>query len=560
MNSRSFFTYFNTPIEGIALPDKFDYPFYYQPHPLAIIAAKELQHYLETQKDWEHNFGLIDGQEGILIGKMFGVLVVKNERGELGYICAVSGKLAGHNQHEKFVPPVFDILLEDGFYRKGEAIVSEINARIERLEGDSEFVALKQEYKNALKQSVEEMRSLKASNKTQREARHDKRKELEGIYTGVELDVQLQMLDKQSIHESYQQKKLSKFWKEKIEVLESRMAQHKKEIEALKEERKARSAALQAEIFEQFYFFNKDLEKKSLGEIFKNTPDGKPIAGSGECAAPKLFQYAFSNSLEPIAMAEFWWGESPPSEIRVHGQYYPACRGKCEPILGHMLSGMDISENPMLKNPAEGKELRIFWEDDYIVVIDKPDEFLSVPGKNISDSVATRLRFLFPRATGPLVVHRLDMSTSGLLLAAKTEEAYKTLQRQFLKREVKKRYVALLEGELKVNEGVINLPLRVNLEDRPRQMVCYEHGKPAVTRFEVVEIKDGKTRVHFYPITGRTHQLRVHAAHPQGLSMPIIGDDLYGTRAERLYLHAEYLEFRHPITNEVVKLEMKARF
>lgn len=560
MNSRSFFNFFNTPIEGIALPDKFDYPFYYQPHPLAIIAAKELQHYLETQKDWEHNFGLIEGQEGILIGKMFGVLVVKNENDELGYICAVSGKLAGHNQHEKFVPPVFDILLEDGFYRKGEIIVSEINARIERLENDEEFVELKKEYKHAAKQSEEEMRSLKATNKTQREARYVKRKELEGTYTGVELDAQLLLLDKQSIHESYQQKKLSKFWKEKIAELESRMVQHKTEIEALKEERKARSAALQAEIFEQFYFFNKNLEKKSLGEIFKNTPDGKPIAGSGECAAPKLFQYAFSNGLKPIALAEFWWGESPPSEIRVHGQYYPACRGKCEPILGHMLSGMDIAENPMLKNPAEGKELRIFWEDDYIVVIDKPDEFLSVPGKNISDSVAARLRFLFPRATGPLVVHRLDMSTSGLLLAAKTEEVYKTLQRQFLKREVKKRYVALLDGELKLNEGIINLPLRVNLEDRPQQMVCYEHGKPAVTRYEVVEIKDGKTRIHFYPITGRTHQLRVHAAHPQGLNMPIVGDDLYGTRAERLYLHAEYLEFRHPITNEVIKLELKAGF
>lgn len=560
MNSRSFFNYFNTPIEGIALPDKFDYPFYYQPHPLAIIAAKELQHYLETQKDWEHNFGLIEGQEGILIGKMFGVLVVKNENDELGYICAVSGKLAGHNQHEKFVPPVFDILLEDGFYRKGEIIVSEINARIERLENDEEFVALKKEYKHAAKQSVEEMRLQKATNKTQREARHVKRKELEATYTGVELDMQLQLLDKQSIHESYQQKKLSKFWKEKIAELESRMVQHKTEIEALKEERKARSAALQAEIFEQFYFFNKNLEKKSLGEIFKNTPDGKPIAGSGECAAPKLFQYAFSNSLKPVALAEFWWGESPPSEIRVHGQYYPACRGKCEPILGHMLSGMDIAENPMLKNPAEGKELRIFWEDDYIVVIDKPDEFLSVPGKNISDSVATRLRFLFPRATGPLVVHRLDMSTSGLLLVAKTEEVYKTLQRQFLKREVKKRYVALLDGELKLKEGIIDLPLRVNLEDRPWQMVCYEHGKPAVTRYDVVEIKDGKTRIHFYPITGRTHQLRVHAAHPQGLNMPIVGDDLYGTRAERLYLHAEYLEFRHPITNEVIKLELKAGF
>ncbi|MFN6380176.1 MAG: pseudouridine synthase [Flavobacteriales bacterium] len=560
MSIKSYFNRFTSPIEGIPLPEKFDYPFYYVPHPLAVLASKELQHYLETQKDWEHNFGLIEGQAGINIGKMFGVLVVKNEAGELGYICAVSGKLAGHNQHEKFVPPVFDILLEDGFYRKGEAIVSEINARIEKLENESDFIALKQEYKDALKKSEEELRLLKANNKTQREVRHLKRKELERSFSGVDLEEQLKMLDKQSIHESYQQKKLSKFWKEKIAELESAMAQHKEEVEALKEERKTRSAALQAEIFEQFYFYNRKLEQKSLGEIFKNTPDGKPIAGSGECAAPKLFQYAFSNKLEPIAMAEFWWGESPPSEIRVHGNYYPACRGKCEPILGHMLSGMELAENPMLKNPAEGKELRIFWEDDYIVVIDKPDEFLSVPGKNISDSVATRLRFLFPRATGPLVVHRLDMSTSGLLLAAKTEEVYKSLQRQFLKREVKKRYVALLDGELKMDEGIINLPLRLDLEDRPRQMVCYEYGKPALTRFEVVERKDGKTRIHFYPITGRTHQLRMHAAHPQGLNMPIIGDDLYGKKGERLFLHAEYLEFTHPITREIIKLELKAGF
>ncbi len=560
MNSHSYFNRFKTSIEGISLPDKFDYPFYYTPHPLAVLASKELQHYLETQKDWEHNFGLIEGQAGINIGKMFGVLVVKNEKGELGYICAVSGKLAGHNQHEKFVPPVFDILLEDGFYRKGEAIVSEINSRIEKLENDSVFLALKNEYKSALKLSDEEMRLLKANNRKQREARHIIRKELEGTFSGSDLEERLKMLDKQSIHESYQQKKLSKYWKEKIAELESAMAHHKTEIEALKEERKTRSAALQAEIFEQFYFLNKKNEKKSLGEIFKNTPDGRPIAGSGECAAPKLFQYAFLNNLEPVAMAEFWWGESPPSEIRVHGQYYPACRGKCEPILGHMLSGMELAENPMLKNPAEGKELRIFWEDDYIVVIHKPEEFLSVPGKNISDSVATRLRFLFPRATGPLVVHRLDMSTSGLLLAAKTEEVYKSLQRQFLKREVKKRYVALLDGELKADEGMIQLPLRVDLDDRPRQMVCYEHGKPAVTRFEVVERKDGKTRVHFYPITGRTHQLRMHAAHPQGLNMPIVGDDLYGKKGERLFLHAEYLEFTHPITREIIKLELKAGF
>lgn len=555
-----FFNRFQTSVEGIALPEKFNYPFYYVPHELATIAAKELQHYLETQSDWEHNFGLEEGQDGLVIGKMFGVLVVKNLHGELGYLCAVSGKLAGHNQHEKFVPPVFDILLEDGFYRKGEAIVSEINERIARLENAPEFILAKQKLNDANKQSEAELRVLKTQNKEQRDKRHALRKALEIQYTGDTLAQQLLELDKQSIAESYRLKHTTRHWKEVIAQLENELAHHKTEIDALKEERKTRSAALQDEIFDQYFFFNKSLEKKSLGDIFKMTAEGRPIAGSGECAAPKLLQYAFIHHLEPIAMAEFWWGESPRSEIRVHGHYYPACRGKCEPILGHMLTGMEIDENPMLTNPAEGKDLTIVWEDDDMVIINKPEEFLSVPGKNIDDSVLTRLRFLFPRATGPLVVHRLDMSTSGILIAAKKEEVYKRLQRQFIKREIKKRYVAVLEGELTEQEGWIDLPLRVNLEDRPRQMVCFEHGKAAKTQWKVVEVKDGRTKVHFYPVTGRTHQLRVHAAHPMGLKTPIVGDDLYGTRDTRLHLHAEWIEFRHPITHKIISVEIPAPF
>jgi tRNA pseudouridine32 synthase/23S rRNA pseudouridine746 synthase len=376
------------------------------------------------------------------------------------------------------------------------------------------------------------------------------RQALEAHAPNEEAGNQLKELNQQSINEHYRLKQLKIEWKATLAEMENRVATFEQAIDSLKEERKQRSAALQDEIFEQFYFVNKGLEKRSVGDIFKYTSEGKPTAGAGECAAPKLFQYAFLNQLEPIALAEFWWGQSPKTEIRIHGHYYPACRGKCEPILGHMLQGLNIEENPLLKNPAEGKDLSIVWEDEHIVIVNKPHEFLSVPGKSIHDSVATRLRKRYPEATGPMVVHRLDMSTSGILMAAKTLEVYKALQIQFEQREIKKRYVAWLDGILEENAGWIDLPLRVDLDDRPRQLVCYEHGKSAQTRWKVIERKDGRTKVYLFPVTGRTHQLRVHAAHALGLHTPIVGDDLYGKPADRLQLHAERIEFIHPISGE----------
>jgi tRNA pseudouridine32 synthase/23S rRNA pseudouridine746 synthase len=271
-------------------------------------------------------------------------------------------------------------------------------------------------------------------------------------------------------------------------------------------------------------------------------------------------QYAFLNQLKPIALAEFWWGMSPDSEVKVHQEYYPACRGKCEPILSHMLEGIEMDVNPMSINPAEGKELPIIYEDDYLLLVNKPAEFLSVPGKTIEDSVQTRIQHKYPTATGPLLVHRLDMSTSGIILIAKKKDIHESLQKQFIKRTVQKRYAALLQGYVKSSSGEIQLPLRVDLEDRPRQLVCYEHGKEALTKYEVLERKNGQTRVHFYPFTGRTHQLRVHAAHLSGLNAPIIGDDLYGQKSDRLYLHAEYLSFWHPITKERMEITCPAPF
>jgi tRNA pseudouridine32 synthase/23S rRNA pseudouridine746 synthase len=225
-----------------------------------------------------------------------------------------------------------------------------------------------------------------------------------------------------------------------------------------------------------------------------------------------------------------------------------------------MLEGIKIDENLLLKNLAEKEELIIIFEDDDLIVVNKPPEFLSVPGKEITDSVYTRIKQLYPTATGPLIVHRLDMSTSGILVLTKTKEANKILQSQFIKRTVKKRYVALLNGHLKEKNGTIQLPLRLDIDDRPRQLVDFTNGKKAKTNWVTVDQNNNQTRIYFYPITGRTHQLRVHAAHKDGLNMPIVGDDLYGTKQNRLYLHAESIEFTHPTSKEKIHFTVPAGF
>jgi tRNA pseudouridine32 synthase/23S rRNA pseudouridine746 synthase len=225
-----------------------------------------------------------------------------------------------------------------------------------------------------------------------------------------------------------------------------------------------------------------------------------------------------------------------------------------------MMQGLNVAPNPMLENPAAGKELPLIYEDEHIFAVNKPAEFLSVRGKVIEDSVEHRMSLKFPDATGPLVVHRLDMSTSGILVGTKSLAVHKKLQEQFEKRTLTKRYIAVLEGIVDADEGFIDLPLRVDLDNRPFQLVDHEHGKSARTRFEVLDRLDHKTRIAFYPITGRTHQLRVHAAHPLGLNCPIQGDDLYGNRADRLYLHAETLIFMHPVTQEEIELHVQPPF
>ncbi|WP_445713128.1 pseudouridine synthase [Flavobacterium sp.] len=552
----SFFQPFKTNISGISLPEKFTFPFYYEPHELSVIASNELQAYLETQTDFEHNFGLIENQEGLIIGKMFGVLVCQNQVGELGYLWAFSGKLAGVNQLRYFVPTIFDMLQEDGFFRKEEEVLNAINRQIEVLENSEELQSKKSQLENTKNEAATDIQNQKDKIKRLKLERDEKRISFTNLSSSEieQLEVEL---SEESKKESILLKKMTKYWNFQIEKAQKEVNLLLDEINQLKEERRLKSGALQQKLFAEYSFLNQFGARKSIGEIFNNNPP----AGAGECAAPKLLHYAFEHHLKPIAMAEFWWGQSPKSEIRKHKQFYPACKSKCEPILmTHMLKDLDMDANPFQENPAEGKEIEIVFEDEFLAVINKPSEFLSVPGKNISDSVYQRVKELYPNATGPLIVHRLDMSTSGLLLIAKSEEIYVKLQSQFIKRTIKKRYVALLDGILEKNEGFIDLPLRVDLDDRPRQLVCYEHGKQAQTKWEVIEVKENKTRVYFYPITGRTHQLRVHASHELGLKTPIVGDDLYGKKADRLYLHAESLLFIHPVTKEKLTITSNAEF
>ena len=556
----NYFQYFKQPITAYELPKKFDYPFYYEPTEIAKQACKEVQEYLENQTDFEHNFGLENDLSSTPIGKMFGVLIVRNKKNEVGYLAAVSGKLANSNQHKIFVPPVFDMLNKNGFFLEQEERLNEINHILESIEDDQNYLQLKEDFLQSeinSKLKIEEGKQLLKSNKKDRKSQ---RETISSTLSEEEIQFFEEDLVKQSLRDKYEFRVLSEKLDAEKQLLLNKINVFENEISSLKEERKTKSNSLQNQLFNQYQFLNKFKQEKGLLEIFSNTVFQQPPAAAGECAAPKLLQYAFQNDLEPICMAEFWWGDSPKSEVRKHGQFYPACTGKCEPILGHMLQGIELNENLLLKQNSTVEELEILYQDDDLVVINKPEEFLSVPGIEIKDSVYLRIKHQFPLATGPIIVHRLDMSTSGILVLALNKESHKLLQQQFIKRKVHKRYIALLDGNIEHDNGFIDLPLRVDLDDRPRQMVCYEHGKTAQTKYEVITRKDNKTLVYFYPITGRTHQLRMHASHRLGLNAPIIGDDLYGKKANRLHLHAEYLEFTHPKTKELMKFQVEPNF
>ncbi|MBH0079265.1 RluA family pseudouridine synthase [Pseudoalteromonas sp. NZS11] len=549
-NSASCFTLFSQNIDSLALPEKFTFPFYYEPQPLAVAATKQLQQQLET----------LTHLKAENAGKMFGVLVVQNTKQQLGFLSAYSGQIEGDKANISFVPPISSMQLQDDNYLAQSKIINDINAQIEQLENSKQLHEVNSKLDDATQSYQQALLAQQAVMQAGRQQRKIQRTEGELELSESDFEQLKNKLAGQSIVEKKQLLALKAYWQNIIESLQQTHINISDEIAHLKKRRKTLSKSLQKKLFAQYQFLNANGETTDLNAIFAALPEHTPPSGAGDCAAPKLLQYAYKHDLKPLAMAEFWWGAAPKSAIRQHKNYYPSCYSKCQPILGHMLKGLDVEDNPLLINPAQGKDLSIVYKDDDLLVVNKPAEFLSVPGVNIDDSVYMRIKTQFPEASGPLIVHRLDMSTSGLLMIALNKRVHKALQKQFIERTIDKRYVALVNGNVAEDSGVIDLPLVLDFDDKPRQMVCYKHGKPSLTTWHVLERNNNITRLQLYPKTGRTHQLRVHCAHSLGLNMPIIGDTHYGQKADRLHLHAEYLAFTHPITLKRLEFEVAADF
>ena len=554
-------------LSGIDIPERMNNPLDYQPHPLCIAVCKELQTYLSEREDW---------REEIDKGKMFGVLIVENAQpvpgaAEIGYLAAYSGQIGGRSDWDDFVPAVFDYLQPDGYFKTHEAEISDINQRIKQLEGNehikeakSLILQLQEERKQTIAAYQEKMKEAKA--------KRDARRKTGNLTPEEEAE-----MVKESQFMKAELRRLKKSLSEKT-TLETEYEVFQADILRLKQLRKTLSDALQQWLFSQFRMQNHEGKMKDLLEIFRDAalrdyPQATlatsriaalkmvPPAGSGECCEPKLLQYAYQHGYKPLQMAMFWWGESPKEEIRHHLQFYPACNGKCKPILHWMLPASTFE--PEAINLSIYDKVETLYEDREIAVIHKPEGLLSVPGKDAAQpSVYALMRRKYPEATGPLIVHRLDMATSGVLLIAKTEFAYHRLQKAFLNHQIQKKYVAIISGKDIPEKGIISLPLLPDYLNRPRQIVNHEQGKEAITEYEILErIDSSHLRIALYPKTGRTHQLRVHCAHQEGLNAPILGDPLYGNeKATRLHLHAEEITFEHPLTGKKITIKRKADF
>ncbi|RYC50834.1 RluA family pseudouridine synthase [Flagellimonas olearia] len=530
------------------IPDSFEYPHFYTPIAIAKKAAKDLQNRLHQ------NLPELVNQP---TGRMLGVLVVQTKNGVLGYLSAYSGELQPELETLPFVPPVHQLPKGGNFPEM--AAINTINKEVKALEESDGFISAEQHLKKITKETKENILAAKKAAKKSKSERARLRQE--SIYLPEkERQELLEELTKQGTNAGMD---LRRFTRSENLRLEKALAAYRKfaeQIEALKTLRKTKSTELQDAIFKSFIFLNGEGEGKSVKTVFTDFGVDVPPAGAGECAAPKLFQYAFKQEMKPVALAEFWWGPSPNSEIREHGKFYPACKGKCRPILAHMLKGIPVKPNPLLENFGAGKKLEILFEDEHLVVVNKPTGMLSVPGRYIKDSVKSRILEQYPNANGPMIVHRLDQDTSGVMIVALSKKAHKLLQQQFLERTIHKTYFALLEKPIEENTGEIALPLILDINNRPMQMVNYEHGKPALTRYEVIKKTTSQTLIKLNPITGRSHQLRVHCAYKLGLHAPIVGDNLYGTPSERLCLHAQQVEFLHPMTQETMNIKVEVPF
>lgn len=504
-------------------------PFSYIPHPSVQKAADELRDFVYARyPEWVPELEK---------GKMMGVLIVRNQEGEEETLYAYSGQIAGKSDHEGFVPAIFDYLKPDGIFKREESNISVINRQIEELKSSSAMLAAKKGLDDAKREMEETLAETKAVFEEHKEIRHRLR---EGAGDDIELEKKLQA---ESQYEKAELKRIKQKLQSGVEEAKSKVGAIETELKRKDTERKKRSAILQRWLFMQFRLPNAKGEIRSVGDVFADEKRGLPPSGTGECAAPKLLYYALTHNMTPIYIGEFWWGESPKNEIRRDGTFYGACQSKCAPILSWMLRGIEV-EAPQVYAVGE-ITLKVVYEDEEIVVVDKPSGLLSVPGIASEDNVQTRLQKLYSGEECMLAVHRLDLATSGLLVFAKKLAVYKRLQEAFASRQVKKRYVATLEGIVSRDKGIIDLSMEADYENRPRQRVVAT-GSRAITEYEVV-VRDyalNRTIVNFYPHTGRTHQLRVHSAHADGLGCPIVGDELYGTPAEGgLQLRAVEIRF-----------------
>ncbi|MBF0282744.1 MAG: RluA family pseudouridine synthase [Zetaproteobacteria bacterium] len=528
-------------------------PFATPPHPLAKKAAKILQQHLDEKQRLPIDFSIT--------GKMFGVLVVRNGQQQLGFLCAFSGMMNGVWEHAGFVPPLFDQEEQNSFLAQEKTAVATLQEELKALQNSANLQQLITQHETLLQQQAEALTLIKARHKAAKATRHLARIELEDRYDpfGASYQQEVKKLNLASQHDKREALQATQTWREKIHAVQKEIATIEHHIEKLKQLSQKKLRALHQRVYASYRLQNNLGERKIISDFFI---DALPPAGAGDCAGAKLIHYAIAHQLQPLAMAEFWWGKSPKTTVRHHSYFYPACRGKCRPILPFMLRGLEIEAEPDYQQIIADDEPKTIFEDDSFLVINKPVGLLSNPGKHIKDSVFHRLLKRYPEHPELRLVHRLDMGTSGLLLVAKNLQINALLQRQFIQRTVEKRYEALLCKTLpeQPGQGTIDLPMRVDFYDKPRQMVCYDAGKPAQTHWEIIGYEGAFTRVNFYPHTGRTHQLRVHASHQDGLNAAIVGDSLYGLGAERMMLHAQQLCFNHPLTHQRMVFESPAPF
>lgn len=527
-------------------PSRMNNPLNYTPHPLCVMAAEEVRRMVRENA--------VMSSETRKSGKMFGVLVVETPDGNTGYLAAYSGQIAGRSNWDGFVPAVFDYLQDGGYFKTCEAEITAINKQVRLMETSEERRRLLTHLDETIAKAASEEQAYKTL-MHESKARRDSERAAGGVTPEREAE-----MTRESQFQKAELRRMRRRNADTIAMAREACHRYDTSISLLKQKRRTMSDRLQEWLFHHFVMLNKDGDSRSLTDIFRTSLSASPPAGAGECCEPRLLQYAFSHAMTPKCMAMFWIGASPEGEIRHEQTYYPACRSKCKPILEWML-GKDIVKDDTFITQHNGDNLTIIYQDSDIIVVDKPAGMLSVPGKYDAPSVLSLLQRKMEDNIFP--VHRLDMDTSGLMVFVRNKKAQRNLQRQFETHSIVKRYIALLERKPDSEQGTISLPLSPDMADRPRQMVDYRHGKQALTHYRLCTspstpmrrqfLTVGDNLVELSPLTGRTHQLRVHCAHPDGLASPIVGDRLYGTTNHpRLCLHAEYLEFRHPTTGEIV--------